>query len=82
MDLGIRLVVIGLLKNLIGADPSRLHRGITLMVQRSRVDVHPADVRVPGVDGVDLPHALGHVLRVVPRVLAENQDQPLVSDVQ
>ncbi len=48
------------------------------MVQRGGVDIDPADVARPAADRVDLAHALGHILRAVAGVLAEDQDQPLV----
>ena len=74
--------MIGLLENLVGADPRGLHRGIALVVQRGGVDIDPADVAVVHADGVDLTDAVGDELRAVAGMLAEDEDQPLVADAQ
>ena len=49
------------------------------MVQRGGVDVDPPDFAVAGRRGVDVADAVGNELGVVVRMLAEDQDQPLMS---
>ena len=79
MHLGIGLVMIGLLEDLVGADSRRPDRGISGVVHGGRVDVHAADLAVIDLDRIDRPHALGDELGAVGRVLAEDQDRPLVA---
>ena len=78
MHPAIGFVMVGLLENLVGADARRLDRGVAGMVQGSGVDVDAADFALAGRGGVNLPHALGHELGRVARMLAEDQNQPLV----
>ena len=58
--------------------PAALTVRVAVVVQRRGVDVHAADLAVAGRGRVDVPHALGHELGVVVRMLAEDEDQPLV----
>ncbi len=81
MDAMVGFVVIGFLEDLIGADAGRLDRGIAGMVQRGGVEVHPANFALAGLDRIDLPHAIGHVMGVVLRMLAEDEDDALVAAV-
>ena len=79
MHLGVGLVMVGLLEDLVGADARRPDRGISGVIHGGRVDVHAADLAVIDLDRVDRPHALGDELGAVGRVLAEDQDRPLVA---
>ncbi len=78
MNAAIRLVVVGLLEDLIRPDAGRLDDAIAVVIQRGGVQVDAADIAAGGGRRVDVTHALGHEVGVVPRMLAEDQDQPLV----
>ena len=71
--------MVGFLEDLVGADSRRPDRGESGMVHGGRVDVHAADLAVIDLDRIDRPHALGDELGAVGRVLAEDQDRPLVA---
>ena len=58
--------------------PASLHDGIAVVVQRGGVDVHAADLAVADAYLIDVANAVGDELGVVVRMLAEDEDQPLV----
>jgi len=78
VDLGVGGVVVGLLEDLVGADPRFLDLAEPGMVERRGVDVHPPDLPVPLLDAVHVADGLGDEGGVVARMLAENEDEPLV----
>ena len=78
MNAAIRFVVVGFLEDLIGADAGGLDDPIAVVIQRGGVQVDAADFAAAGGGRVDVLHALGHEAGVVLRMLAEDEDQPLV----
>ncbi len=79
MNPAICFVMIGLLENLICADAGLFHDAVAFVIQGSGVQVDAANLTAAGFRGIDLPHALGHEFGRIARMLAENQNEPLVS---
>ncbi len=71
-------MVVGLLEDLVRADAGRFDGEVAVVVQRRGVDVDAANFAAAGPRRVHVLNALGDELGVVVRVLAEDEDQPLV----
>jgi hypothetical protein len=79
VDFGICRVVVGFLEDLIRADARRLDGRVAFVVHRRGVQIDAADFARARASGIDVPDAIGHELGVVIGMLAEDEDQPLVS---
>src|SRR5262245_17245409 len=73
--------MVGLLEDLIGADPGLPDDAIALDIQGGGVDVDAADLPLPAPRAVDRAYRLGDEAGVVLGMLAEDQDQSLVAAI-
>ncbi len=71
--------MIGFVKYLVRADSRRLDDGITLMVERRGIDIHPSDFAVSHLRVIDGSDASCNKRWIVGLMFAENEDQSFVS---